>query len=202
MKSKRLIRLAIAVFLGFGGISASASELMQECGACHGENGISTRPEVASIAGMSAYYLETSMQVYQEKGRSCPESAYSDPESAKPKTTMCKIAKDLTAQQIQSISAELAALPFVPAKQTTDPALVARGAKLHKVHCDRCHADNGSDPEDDAGILAGQWMEYLRFSFHDFRAGTRPTLEKMQQKMDALSDEDTEALVHFYAAQQ
>ncbi|MGB5739081.1 MAG: hypothetical protein WBM54_07005, partial [Woeseia sp.] len=68
--------------------------------------------------------------------------------------------------------------------------------------CGRCHSKGGSDPEDEAGILAGQWLGYLQVAFADYKSGERQQTEKMKQKIDALSAEDTKALLNYYASQQ
>ena len=45
-------------------------------------------------------------------------------------------------------------------------------------------------------------MGYLRTSFEQYAAGERPQDTKMQEKMDPLSADDVEALLHYYASQQ
>jgi sulfide dehydrogenase cytochrome subunit len=73
---------------------------------------------------------------------------------------------------------------------------------LHKKNCAKCHDENGSLADDDAGILASQWAPYLKYSLMDTHAGTRSMPKKMTKKVKALSDADIDALVHFYASQQ
>ena len=94
-------------------------------------------------------------------------------------------------------------MDFTAAKQSFDADKAAAGASLHKKDCRKCHADGGSYADDDASILAGQWMPYLEQVFADYIAGDRNMLEdKMKEKMRALSDEESEALIHFYGSQQ
>jgi sulfide dehydrogenase cytochrome subunit len=103
---------------------------------------------------------------------------------------------------IDELAAHYAALPFVAAKQEFDAGLAAAGKAVHEAECDRCHSEGGSNPEDEAGILAGQQMGYLTDTFAEYRAGEREQPQKMEEKLNALSDDDVKALVHYYASQQ
>ena len=115
---------------------------------------------------------------------------------------MCDIAADLTDDQVEAIADHYSALPFVPAKQDFDAALADAGKALHEENCKRCHSDGGSNPDDEASILAGQWMGYLESTFAEYVAGDREQPEKMKEKLDLLSPDDITALVHYYASQQ
>jgi len=61
---------------------------------------------------------------------------------------------------------------------------------------------NGTAPDEDNGILAGQWTPYLREQLAGFRAGRRPLDEKMKLRLDKVSKEEEEFLLHFFASQQ
>jgi cytochrome c553 len=51
--------------------------------------------------------------------------------------------------------------------------------------------------------MAGQWMPYLQQVFEDYSSGEREMIEKkMREKFDSLSDEDKQALIHFYGSLQ
>ena len=81
-------------------------------------------------------------------------------------------------------------------------SLAATGEGLHKQHCDKCHSDAGTNPEDEAGMLGGQQMGYLATTFEEYAAGTREQPGKMKEKLDALSGDDIKALVHYYGSIQ
>ena len=81
-------------------------------------------------------------------------------------------------------------------------ALAEAGAAIHEQQCDKCHSEGGSNVEDEASILSGQWIAYLENTFADYLSGDRPQDKKMKEKLDALSADDVNALVHFYASQQ
>ena len=90
--------------------------------------------------------------------------------------------------------------PFVRAKQAVDAAKAERGKQLHETNCMKCHEDGGSSQDDDAGILAGQWMPYVRHTFEEFSSGKRPIPKKMKPKFDELTKDDVDALVNYYGS--
>jgi sulfide dehydrogenase cytochrome subunit len=182
---------------------ADVSELAQECDQCHGTGGISKEDDVPTIAGMSAFVIEDYLLTYQDRARPCHETRYRAGDLDRPATSMCEIAEGLSEEQVPEIAQYYSDKEFVPAKQEFDPAKAAAGAAVHRRDCEKCHTDNASNSEDDAGIMAGQWMPYLRQVFADFSSGDRPIAEdKMREKFDALSDEDKDNLIHFYGSLQ
>ena len=154
------------------------------------------------VAGIDAFVHSDALYVYQDAARPCGESEIRQGPRAGETATMCEAVDGLGEAQIEAIAEHYAALPFVPAKQPFDADLAAAGAAIHDSECSRCHSDGGSDPSDEASILAGQWMGYLESTFAQYAAGEREQPEKMKAKMDALSDEQVTALLHYYASQQ
>ena len=91
--------------------------------------------------------------------------------------------------------------PFVRAtNQKVDPALVEKGKALQNDLCVKCHDKGGSLASDDSGILAGQWMPYIRQALKEYSAGDRPMVKKMKKKYKKLKDGDTEALIHYFGS--
>ena len=43
--------------------------LSRQCSACHGKNGIARDPEVANLAGQSAFYIEKALKDFREGRR-------------------------------------------------------------------------------------------------------------------------------------
>ncbi|UCH53081.1 MAG: c-type cytochrome [Pseudomonadota bacterium] len=194
-----------AAFAMFGASSASAADIAKiaaECDSCHGKDGASTESSVPTIAGMSATYLSDSMKIYKKKERPCVEAKHLTGDKKGKKSDMCKEAADLSDADAKAIAKYYAGKKFVRAKQPFDAAKAKRGKSVHDSECIKCHEKGGSSPDDDAGILAGQWMSYMRDQFVAYRNGKRPQEEKMKVKMDKLSKDDEEALLHFYASQQ
>ena len=192
--------LAAALFLLASGAPAADPE--QACADCHGKDGASTESDVPSIGGLSEQYLIDTMAAYRDSKRPCAETAFRAGDKKRPKTDMCKIASKLSAEDVAAIAKDLAADPFVKAKQKFDAAKAATGKKIHGSACEKCHSEGGSVAEDDAGILAGQWMPYLKETFAQYTKGARPQPEKMKVKFNALKPDEQEALLHYYASQQ
>jgi cytochrome subunit of sulfide dehydrogenase len=182
--------------------AADVSKLAEDCANCHGKDGVSTEPDVPTIAGFSAPYLTDSLVAYKNKERPCPDAKYLGGEKKGKSTNMCEVAKALSDQDAAALAKHFAGKTFVRAKQAFDAAKAKQGEKIHGVSCKKCHENGGSSPDDDAGILAGQWMPYLTHTFEQYLSGKRPQPEKMKEKVDKLSKDDTEALVHYYGSFQ
>ena len=179
--------------IGFGGLSFGVQPeafLMQ------------VWDDVPTIAGIDAFVHSDALWVYQDGARPCAKGPYRQGDTSRPETDMCEVAAQLDDDQIEAIADHYAALPFVPATQAFDADLAKAGQAIHDSDCRRCHTDGGSNPDDEASILAGQWMGYLQATFAQYASGAREQPEKMKEKMDALSADDVNALIHYYASQQ
>ena len=202
---KRIISFAISLTFGLFASASMAGDLeaaVENCNGCHGDNGVSQWTDVPTIAGVPEFVHADALYIFRDEARPCTESKYRQGDTSRAATTMCAVAADLSDEMIDEIAAHYAALPFVAAKQDFDADLAAAGKAVHDAECDRCHSEGGSNPEDEAGILAGQQMGYLTDTFAEYRAGEREQPQKMEEKVNALSDDDVKALVHYYASQQ
>ena len=202
---KRLISIAISLTLGLFASAAMAGDLdsiVADCNGCHGDNGVSQWTDVPTIAGVPEFVHSDALYLFRDEARPCSESQYKQGDTSKAATTMCAVTADLSDDQIDEIAAYYAGLPFVAAKQDFDAALAEAGKGVHEAQCDRCHSEGGSNPEDEAGILAGNLMGYLEAQLAAYRAGEREQPAKMEEKVNALSDDDVKALVNYYASQQ
>ena len=170
----------------------TASMLANTCAGCHGTNGSSVGPASPTIAGISHEYFIETMKAYKSGTR--------------PSTIMTRIAKGYTDEEIKLMAGFFSKQKFVRYEQKFDPEQAKVGKALHKKYCNKCHEDAGRSAEDDAGILAGQWAPYLRFSMDDFNNGSPNMEKKMEKKLNLLKqsegDKGVEALIHFYASQQ
>ncbi|KPK40540.1 MAG: sulfide dehydrogenase [Gammaproteobacteria bacterium SG8_47] len=170
----------------------SASMLANTCAGCHGTDGVSIGPATPTIAGMSTEYFVDMMEAYKA--------------DEIPSTVMGRIAKGYTKEEIEVLAEHFAKLPFVRPDQQVDEAAANQGAKLHRKFCEKCHEDGGRSSEDDAGILAGQWTPYLRWSMDDFTSDKREMTKKMRKKVTKMledhGDEGIEQLLQFYASQK
>ena len=185
--------------------TASAGDidaLMKACNDCHGDNGVSQWSDVPTIAGIDAFGHADALFMFRDEDRPCAESKYRQGDTSRAATTMCAIAAELSDDDIEALGDAYSELPFVPAVQEFDATLAAAGAGIHEKQCDQCHSEGGGNPEDEASIMAGQWMGYMQMTFEQYASGERDQDKKMKEKMDALSADDVTALVHYYASQQ
>jgi sulfide dehydrogenase cytochrome subunit len=172
----------------------------QSCADCHGANGASTQPDVPIIGGLSAFSMEENLFAFRAGERPCRATYYRAGDTDRPATDMCRIASELSDDDIATVASYFASQPFVPADQAFDTERAERGRMIHESACHNCHGDGGSDPADHASILAGQWMNYLRMAFMHLRAGQRWIPKAMNARLDKLSDDDVENLVNFYGS--
>ena len=167
-----------------------------------GRNGMGKTTLVRTIAGIDPFVHSDALWAYVDGARPCATGPYRQGDLSRAATNMCDVSAALSEDEIEAIAEHYAALPFVAAEQDFDPGLAASGQAVHAEQCARRHSDGGSNAADEASILAGQWMGYLRVTFAQYASGEREQPAKMQEKMDALSADDVEALIHYYASQQ
>ena len=186
----------------FNASAADIASLTSTCEECHGKDGVSQEPKIPTIGGYSAVYISDSLAAYADKSRPCEDVKYPAGTHKGETTNMCQVAEKLSKEEVGLIADHYASKPFVRAKQAFDPELAKLGKGIHALNCKKCHENGGSSPDDDAGILAGQWMPYLEEQFEEYTSGKRPMPEKMKPKMEKLSEDDIKALVQYYGSFQ
>jgi sulfide dehydrogenase cytochrome subunit len=198
--------LACVVLSGmsFSGAASAVdvARMVEPCFACHGKDGVSIEAEVPSIAGYSEDYFSYSLEMYQKKERPCIEAEYHTGRKKGQKTSMCEIVKGMSENEIELMSEYFAEQRFVRSRQTYDVELAKQGEEIHSNKCDECHSKAGGSPEDNAGYLGGQKMDYLREQIKFVRDGKRFTSKKMRLRLQALGDGELEAVVHYYGSIQ
>ena len=174
----------------------------QQCAQCHGKGGASADSSIPIIGGYSSKYIVDSIKLFRKKERHCAEvSIVSGPKKGQ-KSDMCKVAADLADADVDAVAKYFASQKFVRAKQPFDAAKAQKGVAVYKLRCEKCHENGGSSPDEDNGILAGQWTPYLRDQLAGFRTGKRPLDDKMKQRLDKVTKEEEELLLNFFAAPQ
>lgn len=197
-----MLGAVLVVFASANVSAASVTELANACADCHGKDGASKQDDIPIIGGLSAQYIIDSFNAYKDKARPCEEEKYlTGPDKGK-KSDMCKVTKKLSEAEIKQLADHFAAKPFVRAKQKFNTELAKKGKGIHSLQCVKCHENGGSSPDDDGGILAGQWMRYMEEQFEAYAAGKREMPKKMKPKMAKLSKEDIKALLNYYASIQ
>jgi len=188
------------LLLSSAGWTADLTTVIANCDGCHGKDGASTDAKVPIIGGLSPQYIIDSLAAYQAKDRPCLEVEYSSGANKGKKTDMCSLAKDLSEDDSDQLAEHYAGKPFVRAQQTFDTNLAAAGKDLHEKLCEKCHTEGGTLPDDDNGILAGQWMPYLKTSLEEYISGKRPVPDKMKPKTENLQAAEIDALVNYYGS--
>jgi sulfide dehydrogenase cytochrome subunit len=166
----------------------STHEPAEQCVTCHGKDGVSVIPTMPVIAGLSKQYIINAMNEYKRGERVA--------------AMMAPFTSKATDQDFATDAEFFASKTFVPRKQEFNAEKAKAGEKIHADHCNKCHQNGGRVAADDAGILGGQWMPYLRHVLGEYRAGKRIVPEIMKAKLDKLNDEDIEALVNYYGSLQ
>ncbi len=202
MKARALRSVVAACLLAGTAGAAENDAMIESCDGCHGDNGVSQWTDMPTIAGIDEFVHTEALFVYRDEARPCAQSEFRQGDTSRPPTSMCEVVRDMSDDDIEAIAAHYAALPFVPAKQKFDAALAEAGKAVHARGCDRCHSDGGSNPDDSASILAGQWLGYLEQTFADYAAGERDQPAAMKKQVDDLSADEVRALLHYYASQQ
>ena len=169
------------------------ADAFKSCVRCHGQDGNSAKPSAPSIAGFRAEYIAASMREYREGRRQCGTSKMK-----------CRMAAKWTDEEIDSAAAHYSQFKRVAPKQEFDSALAAKGKAIHEDKCASCHsaeptAAAGTQP---AGILNGQWREYLDYALGQYENGGRHQPDEMRAAGESLDAAAKEALLHYYASGQ
>lgn len=190
-----LFGLAVAT-----GAAADVNKLAENCANCHGKDGANTEGDVPNIGGFSAKYFALTMEHYKKKERPCVETKIRSGDKKGTVSDMCQVVKELSDDDIKQLSEHFAGKKFVRTAQKFDAALATKGKGVHDKSCEKCHSEGGSKADDDAGLLAGQKMAYLKEQTEFYLAGKRWIHKKMKPKLEALSQNEIEAAIHYYGS--
>jgi cytochrome subunit of sulfide dehydrogenase len=195
----RPLAMAVLGALAFAAAPMALAAGVESCVGCHGQDGISTDGDTPTIAGASAFFIENQLFQFQGGDRPCVADLFGKVAGAAA-ADHCALVADLSEGDIEGIAAHYAEQPFKAASQSVDAGQAEAGAAIYERSCARCHTGGGSDPADDAGILAGQWKPYLERALTDFREGRRDQPATMEREVKALSDADIQALAAYFAS--
>lgn len=169
---------------------AKMDGLIAQCSMCHGTDGNSPADTAPSIAGITEYYFKYTMDAYKNNGR---DSA-----------VMKMFVDNLVADDINLLAKYFAAQKPKSSVQEFNAELAQQGRLLHNKYCERCHSNNGSTSSDGYGILAGQWLPYLRLTLTEYTQGKRRVNDMMLIKLKKVraeaGEKALEQLIHFYAS--
>jgi sulfide dehydrogenase cytochrome subunit len=164
----------------------SPAMLSNACAGCHGTNGGSAGPTMPSLAGQSKEATEVAMKKFKSGERTG--------------SIMGRLAKGYSDAEITAMAEFFSKQKLHVTTQALDKAKIAKGASLQEANCGRCHIEDGKEGKDDTPAMASQWLPYMQMQMADYLSGKRKMPEKMKEKVDPMSKEDLEALLHFYAS--
>ena len=166
-------------------LAPNAAMLANACAGCHGTYGASAGPSMPSLAGQTKDAIVDAMKAFRSGER--------------PSTIMGRLAKGYTDADFAVMGDFFSRQELHITQQAVDPNRVAKGANLHSVGCAKCHTENGKTSTDETPAMASQWLPYLQMQMELYVQGKRKTTG-MTEKIKALSADDIESLLHFYAS--
>ena len=189
----------------------SQEKRVAKCLSCHGNRAggdIDFGPEVhfgtPALRGMREGYIRDSLVAYQDGTRQHEEmsavAAMLDDE------TIDFMARSFAAYEVPPMrsAGELTALAEKDPLFAKGQALARQGIPQKGVPaCIACHGSLG-EGSDTSPRLAGQNVMYIKSQFEAFANGTRQTVQSaiMQPVVAGLTDDDIEAVAHYYNSVQ
>jgi cytochrome c553 len=167
--------------------SGPLAEKLQQCAACHGEDGNSKIEKLPSLAGQPAFFVLNQLFLMREGVRKVE--------------AMAAIVKDLKDQDLTDLSEYFAKLPSKRSDEPIDPELVKRGQEIaaHQ-RCASCHAPALAGQEQMPRV-AKQRIDYLVPTLKSYRDNPRPGADTaMSEPVGGLRDADLAALAHYAAS--
>jgi cytochrome subunit of sulfide dehydrogenase len=182
--------LAVVLFW-LSGAAMAAIEidvLARTCNNCHGVSGVSVGHSMPSIGGLPREYLKTVMKQwkYDERGAA----------------TMNRIVKGFSDDEIDALAIYFSKKRWVPVPQSVGASLLAKGKAAISENCEDCHGFTGSDPDEDAPKINGQWAKYMQLELDKYRDdGFKMPHRKMKKTARKMKPADVPAAAHYYGAQ-
>jgi cytochrome c553 len=167
--------------------SVPLPERIQQCGACHGEDGNSRLEKIPSLAGQPEFFLLNQLILMREGVRQVE--------------AMAPFVKDLRDADIEALAKHFAKLAPKRTDEPIDPALVRRGAEIAaQRRCSSCHLPTLAG-QDQMPRLAGQRIDYMTETLKAYRDDKRSGADTaMTATILGLSDADLAALAHYGAS--
>lgn len=176
-------------------VSRAPPIVVHVCAACHGRDGNSADPNVPSLAGQVAPYLERQLTAFQKQGRI---------------GVMSGVAMGLNEADMQAAAAWFAQQTVQANRDPSpDSAALRQGATIylhgiaakHVPACASCHALRGGGLPPEFPRLAGQHAKYLEAQLRAFRSDRRlSNPNAMMRGVSArLSDSEIDAVAQYIA---
>ena len=114
MKSTCVL-VILALSLTSGVPAGELPELVSECEACHGPGGVSSEPDVPSLAGKSVNYLREMLDQFYNYERHCKTTTYRYGDRARTPLSMCNVANGLSEGEKQALAEHFSSTALSPA---------------------------------------------------------------------------------------
>jgi len=180
--------VGLIVLFVSGAAYADSSEgfrLSQTCAGCHGTSGASPGNTIPILGGQNAKYLADTMHAYQKGEREF--------------YVMNIIAHAYNDAQIGAIADWFSSHSWIDTPTPNKASKATIGAPIAAAKCVECHGPNGKGG-DLGPRIAGQPVAYLAKVMAEYKAGSRTNSNALQMIITRdLSDDDIEALAHYYA---
>lgn len=104
MTHRNLLSLLLGCLLAGSASAQDVQELVSECEACHGPGGVSSEPDVPSLAGKSRAYLREVLEQFYYYERHCPTTTYRSGDRPKTPLNMCNVANTLSEDDKEALA--------------------------------------------------------------------------------------------------
>ncbi len=187
-KSLMLSLGAAGLLAASGGVSAdNIKPLADTCNNCHGVGGVSAGESMPSIAGLPVKYLTEVMMEWKKGERFS--------------TTMGRLIKGYSDDEINALAKHFAALPWKPVPQQLKAKWIKEGSFIVD-RCSKCHGETGAEPDDDeTPRIDGQWAKYIELQLLAYRdKDVKLPHEKMRKTTMKLSEDEVGYMTHYFAS--
>jgi cytochrome c553 len=167
---------------------AAGKAKAEPCAKCHGENGVSHKSGVPSLAGLHPKYLVETMQSFRSGDRSIDEK----------NENMKKALDPLSDQDLQRIALYYALESENLTRAQTPNEGAAPVAREGLAPCVKCHGEDGIGDSPITPSLAGQDAEYMVNALRAYKDGTRDD-DTMTPRARKLDDVAMKTLSAYYA---
>lgn len=184
----RLCPLLLVLFLLTPPAGAqSLPERIEQCAACHGQDGNSQIEKIPSLAGQPEFFLLNQLILMREGVRRIEP--------------MAPFVKGLADGEIEAIARHFSRLEPKSSDEKVNPELAARGAELvARLHCESCHLPSLAG-QMQMPRLAKQRIDYMIDALKAFRDDKRSGADTlMSAAIYGLRDADLVALAHYAAS--
>jgi sulfide dehydrogenase cytochrome subunit len=159
---------------------------LERCNKCHMPGAEKNEPWIPLIYGQPVDYVKRMLLQFRVGYR--------------PGKQMYEVTQDYSEAELSQLATLVAAHKRVRLSQALDAAKIRRGKAIYEKRCSACHLAEGRASDFDAAILAGQPLEYLQRQLSNIRTTRRKALYMMVEVYEGLSNDDLDALAHFFAS--